>query len=271
MRTAQLNKNSYETVKLAKGEMNVYDFGDIKLHAYKTNDFIDDEVFFFEKEGRVVALEAPCFYDNYAELDEYFADRGLSVSAMLIAYHMCGGTYLPNARKYSTENAVEYGLRGGGKALGDKFTAAFGDIFDATPHKITDVIGAGKTVVCGIEFVVTVTPDAFDVEIPEINAVYTHMLGHDCHSIVAGSSHADAIAAQLNGYLEKGYTLVLTSHYTPEDLKDVRTKIAYIEDLKAIAARSADGAEFKAEVQKRYPDYSGENYLDMTTGFFFGG
>ena len=135
MKTAQLNKNSYETVKLAKGEMNVYDFGGIKLHAYKTNDFIDDEVFFFEKEGRVVALEAPCFYDNYAELDEYFADRGLSVSAMLIAYHMCGGTYLPNARKYSTENAVEYGLRGGGKALGDKFTAAFGDIFDATKSR----------------------------------------------------------------------------------------------------------------------------------------
>ena len=38
--------------------------------------------------------------------------------------------------------------------------------------------------------------DAFDVEIPEINAVYTHMLGHDCHSIVAGAGHADALIAQ---------------------------------------------------------------------------
>lgn len=40
-----MNKNTFTQVKLAKGEMNVYDFGAVKLHAYKTNDFIDDEVF----------------------------------------------------------------------------------------------------------------------------------------------------------------------------------------------------------------------------------
>ena len=83
------------------------------------------------------------------------------------------------------------------------------------------------------------------------------------------SGDADAIIAQLEGYLKAGYTLILTSHYTPEDLKDVETKIAYLRDLKAIAASCQDGAAFKAEVQKKYPGYSGENYLDMTAGFFF--
>ena len=34
-----MNKNTFTQVKLAKGEMNVYDFGAVKLHAYKTNDF----------------------------------------------------------------------------------------------------------------------------------------------------------------------------------------------------------------------------------------
>ena len=95
------------------------------------------------------------------------------------------------------------------------------------------------------------------------------MLGHDCHSIVAGSGHADAIVAQLKGYLEKGYTLVLTSHYTPEDLKDVQTKIDYLEDLKDIASKCESADEFKSEVKKRYGSYSGDNYLEMTAGFFF--
>ena len=36
-----MNKNTFKTVMLAKGEMNIYDFGSIKLHAYKTNDFIE--------------------------------------------------------------------------------------------------------------------------------------------------------------------------------------------------------------------------------------
>ena len=95
------------------------------------------------------------------------------------------------------------------------------------------------------------------------------MLGHDCHSIVAGADHADTIITQLNGYIVKGYDLILTSHYTPEDLKDAETKIAYLEKLKTISVNCTNADEFKAEVQKQYPDYSGENYLDMTAGYFF--
>ena len=63
--------------------------------------------------------------------------------------------------------------------------------------------------------------------------------------------------------------IFLTSHYTPEDLKDAETKIAYLENLKKIALDCADVAAFKAEVGRQYPQYSGQNYLDMTAGFFF--
>lgn len=95
------------------------------------------------------------------------------------------------------------------------------------------------------------------------------MLGHDCHSIVAGAAHADAIIAELKNYIKKGFDLILTSHYTPEDLKDAQTKIAYLENLKKIAACSSNAESFKAAVREQYPEYSGQNYLDMTAGFFF--
>lgn len=262
-----MNKNTFTTLKLAKGEMNVYDFGEVKLHAYKTNDFIDDEVFALEKNGKAVVIESPCFFDNNRELGEYLKD--LKVEGMLIAYHGAGAAFLPDVPKYATANAKEYSENGGGKALIDNFTAAFGDVFDKSVHKITNIIDEGKVTIAGIDFIITQTAEAFDVEIPEINAVYTHMLGHDCHSIVAGAAHADAIIAQLKAYIKKGYDLILTSHYTPEDLKDAETKIAYIENLKAIAAKCENADGFKSEVKRSYPDYSGENYLDMTAGFFF--
>lgn len=263
-----MNKNTFETVKLAKGEMNIYDFGAVKLHAYKTNDFIDDEVFVVEKNGKAVIIESPCFFDNNQELEQYLKD--MDVEGMLVAYHGAGATFLPDVPKYATQNAVDYSENGGGKALIDNFTNAFGDAFDSSVHKIDKIISEGRVTIGGIDFVITQTQEAFDVEIPEINAIYTHMLGHDCHSIVAGAAHADAIIAQLNDYIQKGYDLILTSHYTPEDLKDAKTKISYLENLKTIAKSCASAEKFKAEVQKQYPDYSGENYLDMTTGFFFG-
>lgn len=262
-----MNKNTFTTVKLAKGEMNVYDFGGIKLHAYKTNDFIDDEVFIIEKSGKAVIIESPCFFDNNKELAEYL--KNIQIEGMLIAYHGAGATFLSDVPKYATQNAVDYSENGGGKALITNFTNVFGEIFDNSIHKITNMIEAGKVTIGGIDFVIKQTREAFDIEIPEINAVYTHMLGHDCHSIVAGADHADGIIAELRSYIKKGYDLILTSHYTPEDLKDAQTKIDYLENLKKIAADCEDADSFKAEVQKQYPAYSGQNYLDMTAGFFY--
>ena len=75
------------------------------------------------------------------------------------------------------------------------------------------------------------------------------MLGHDCHSIVAGEAHANAIINQLKNYKEKGYTLILSSHYVPETQKDVDTKIAYLENLKKIAKESTNSNEFKDKVK----------------------
>lgn len=262
-----MNKNNYSAVKLAKGEMHVYDFGAIKLHAYRTDDPISDEVFIVEKDGKAVVIESPCFFDNNAALEKYLAD--MNVAGVLIAYHDAGGSFLPNVAKYATENAKQYGEQGGGKALIDNFANVFGAAFDSKLHNITESIGGGKLNVGGIEFVITPTHEAYDIEIPEINAVYTHMLGHDCHSIIAGASHADAVIARLEDYIAKGYSLILTSHYTPEDLKDARTKIEYLKELKAVARSCKTAAEFKAEVKRRFPDYGGENYLDMTAGMFF--
>lgn len=262
-----MNKNTFETVKLAKGEISIYDFGSTRLHAYKTNDFIDDEVFIVEKNGQAVIIESPCFFDNHTELEEYLKDT--NVEGMLIAYHGAGAAFLPDVPKYATQNAKTYSEAGGGKALIDNFTAAFGEIFDSSVHKIANIIGEGKVTIAGIDFIIKQTAEAFDIEIPEINAVYTHMLGHDCHSIVAGAEHADSIIAELKNYISKGYDLILTSHYTPEDLKDAKTKIDYLENLKSIAENCSNADEFKAEVQQQYPQYSGQNYLDMTAGFFF--
>ena len=97
------------------------------------------------------------------------------------------------------------------------------------------------------------TAEAFDVELPALNAVYTHMLGHDCHSIVAGAGHAGAMIAQLEGYIARGYDLILTSHYTPEDWKDARTKIDYLKELKSLAAASGTRDSFLAAMKEKYP------------------
>jgi len=262
-----MTKREFTTIRLSCGEMHVYDFGGVRLHAYQTGDPLSDEVFLVEKAGQFVVLESPCFRDSVDALNRYLA--GKTVAGVLIAYHAAGASFLPTAPKYATRSAVDYARSGGGKALIDQFTGAFGDAFDGGVHTVSHLLEEGPVTIGGIELRIRPNAEAYDVEIPEIHAVYTHMLGHDCHSIVAGAGHADGMIAQLQGYIQSGYDLVLTSHYTPEDLKDVRTKIDYLERLKAIAAGCADGEAFQAAVRGAFPDYSGDNYLEMTAGFFF--
>lgn len=264
-----MNKNTFNAVKLAKGEINIYDFGNTKLYAYKTNDFIDDEVFILVKDNKGVVVELPCFFDNIKELTDYLQEENITVVAKMVAYHAAGNTFMPDVKAYGTKSSVEYNTTGGGAGLVNNFAGAFGDIFDSTLCSADKVIEDGELEIAGIKMIITSTHEAYDIEFPEINCVYTHMLGHDCHSIVAGNGHADMIIAQLNEYISKGIDLVLTSHYTPEDLKDVQTKIDYLIEIKDIASCCSNKEKMKEKLKEKYPQYSGENYLDMTVGFFF--
>ncbi|MCM1440127.1 MAG: hypothetical protein NC131_13130 [Roseburia sp.] len=264
-----MKKTNCTTVKLGKGEVNVYDFGKVSLHAYKTNDFIDDEVFILVKDGKGVAIELPCFLDNIAELTDYLKNNKIELVAKLVAYHAACATFMPNVPIYGTKSANEYNTIGGGAGLVNNFAGAFGTIFDNSIAKTENIISDGEIELAGIKFVIKSNQEAYDIEIPEINCVYTHMLGHDCHSIVAGCPHADGIISQLNYYIRKGFDLVLTSHYTPEDLKDAQIKIDYLKTLKAISEECESADEMKEKVKAKFTDYSGLNYLDMTVGMFF--
>ncbi len=256
-------------IQLNKGYILVYDFGNVKVHNYNTQDYIDDQVIMLEKNNKVVVIESPAFYDNNVELENYIKSLGVTLDGVLLSYHMGGGTFLSEAKKYATHKADEYGHTGGGKALVDNFAKTFGESFDNNIHNVTDYIESGKITLADIEMNIIPTNDGYDIEIPEINSIYTHMLGSDCHSIIAGTEHANAMIQTLKGYITKNYNLILTSHYIPEDLKAVETKITYIETLLNIADSCSNANEMIEKVKKEFPEFSGINYLEMTAGFFF--
>lgn len=256
-------------INLEKGYVLVYDFNGVKVHNYNTKDYIDDQVILLEKNNKVVVIESPVFYDNNVELESYINRLGAKLDGILLSYHMGGGTFMSNAKKYATHNADEYGHNGGGKALVDNFTKAFGQVFDNNIHSVTDYIEDGKITLADIYMNIIPTNDGYDIEIPEINSIYTHMLGSDCHSIIAGVEHVTAMVETLKEYIKKNYNLIFTSHYIPEDINAVKTKIAYIETLLNIASSCNNAGEMIEKLRLEYPNYSGLNYLEMTANFFF--
>ena len=167
---------------------------------------MNDESYILENKDNVLLVEFPAFYDNLGEFEEYVKELGKTIVGKIFSYHPNGGTIFKDVKGYASEGTIK-------------------SMKEGTIHNL----------VTGFELNITYHDENIEIEFPQIGCVYTHMLGHDCHSIVAGESHADVIIEQLKNYKAKGYKLILSSHYTPETLKDVDTKIAYLEELKKIA------------------------------------
>ena len=59
---------------------------------------MNDEVFLVEKDGRIVVIESPCFYDNITELESYIDILNAKVEGVLLSYHSAGASFQPKAK-----------------------------------------------------------------------------------------------------------------------------------------------------------------------------
>ena len=256
-------------INLNKGFIDVYNFGDIKLHCYQTNDLMNDESYILEDEENILLVEFPAFYDNLEEFEKYVKGLNKNIVGKVFSDHPNGGTILKEVKGYASEGTIKSMKEGTIYNLITGFEKSFNGAFAKELHKITDVLKDEKITIGGFELKITYHDENIEIEFPQIGCIYTHMLGHDCHSIVAGEGHANIMIEQLKKYRERNYNLVLSSHHTPETLKDVDTKIEYLEELNKFAKESTCAEDFKDKVKSKYSEYGGLNYLDMTAGFFF--
>jgi len=268
----KVSTNAPVTKRLAMGEVTIYDFGNIKLHAYKTDDALGDECYLLENEKSVVLLESAAFKDAVQEWSAYAKSLNKPVAGALLAYHPNGYDEYGNIKVYATKNALQNWSEGGSiRALTDNFVKVFGDKVDSNLPSSVRYLEEGIAVeIGGIKFNILASGDAaYSVEIPEINVVYRHMMGSKSHNILVNKTHIDAEIAAMKHYQEKRYSLVLTSHYVPEGQIAVAEKLAYLEQVKAMIEECKSKEEFIDAVKKTFPGYSGENYLEMTAGFLY--
>lgn len=257
---------------IAAGSVQVYDINGVKLHAYSTGDALADVCYALETADAVVLIESPAFKDNLAAWNEYLTNLGKPIAGALFSYHPNGADAYGEMDVYATQHATESWSEGGGiRALTDNFVGIFGDAFDNVMPDAAQIIRECENVnIGGLDFnIVAAGDDAYGIEIPKVNSVYRHMMGSNAHNILASIGHIDATIAELKGYQDKGYALVLTSHAAPEGQDAIATKIAYLETEKKLAQSSDSAEAFIAAMNEAFPDYQGANYLEMTAGFLF--
>ncbi|GHV51633.1 hypothetical protein AGMMS49579_07370 [Spirochaetia bacterium] len=263
-------KKTTDMMPLSIGVVRVYDFDGIGLHAYETKNSFADECYLFETGQELIGLEAPLFRDNLAEFADYIRSLHKPLNHLIMAYHPGGGNAFTGSRVYATEAAKKSMGEGGSiKAMLDNFAEGFGDKLNTEIPAVTDTIKAGKVTIGGIEFIVKDTRESFDLEIPALNVVYTHMVGHRAHNILESPEHIDAMIGQMKDYERRKPSLILTTHDVPVTAEIVAEKLSYLQKVKELAAKSKDKASFIAGVKAVFPDYAGEHFLERSAGALF--
>lgn len=258
-----------EVVDLTLGRVTVYDFDGLKLHAYWFNDALTDVCYLIEAEEGVVMLEAGGFVENLAEWKAHIEGLGKPIAGALMAYHPNGVDTFGDFPVYATENAVASWSEGGSAyTMTQGFVESFGEGVAASFPADVEVVAAGDTVnIAGVDFVIREEgDDGYGVEIPAMNAVYIHMLGSDCHSILSSADQIRAFAEELSAF---NFDLILTSHHQIETSDAAAEKIAYLEKALELTESCENAESFIAAMNEAFPDYEGASFLAMSAGALF--
>lgn len=252
------------------GTMTIYDFGDSKLHVYSTGDALGDVAYIVEGADALVGIELPGFTEGLEAWQKYIASLNKPMQDIFLCDHTTGASYIQGMHAYGTAGAQE-SIKGG---ITYATTQGLYDIFGSDFHGGPDManinrVVSGKVTVAGIEFELIDHGETYDLVIPSMNAVYTHMLGKTTHSILTSPAHMDALLETLKGYQQADYAMIITSHSGVEGQDAVAEKIRYVEKTKELAAANDNAADFVSAMQQAFPEYDGANYLEMTASALY--
>ena len=221
----------------------------------------------------MLPIKATVVATGQAGLDawkDYVESLGKPMNDIFIVCHPAGASYIKGMNVYGTEGAQKSIVSGSTGATTQGLFAAFGADFHGGDDTaaITNTV-SGKVQLAGVDFEVIDRGESYDLAIPSLNVIYTHMLGKTTHSILTSAAHIEAFLQMLKKYQAAGYEMILTSHGGPEGQDAVAEKIRYLNKTKEIMQQSKTADEFKANMKAAFPAYDGENYLDMTAGFLY--
>jgi hypothetical protein len=253
----------------------VYDFGNTKLHLYETKDVFNSMIMILVKDKKAMVIESPLFKDLHDELANYLNSLELEELNIMVSYHAIGATFARSGKVkfdniYSMNGAVKYYTESGdGFASLQQLKAMLGDNFDSNIYTEASILENGTHNLAGIDYLLTETEVGFDVEIPELNIVHNHIMGHDRHTMIFRYDFLEDELNLLKKYQEKGYKMLFSSHSEVESAGDISIKINYLEDLRDTAKGSKNGTEFKEKMRAKYPNMGWQMYLDNTASLLF--
>lgn len=248
-----------------KGNFEVLDLGNFKLHVYHTNDVLGDASYIIEGNTGLVTLEQPLFKDNVSEFDTYVASLNKPIQKIVTDYHVGGTGDHDVVMIEGMPDFVKGTIYGG---MMRNFAKIFGDAIVPMPTGKNEEVPFGSTQNWnGITFFfqkgVSTDFPAASIIIGD-KVYYTHWApakSHVSYLQVSSPAAIDAEIAEAEKALKSGCGYFIGGHGGIAKSDMVKFKIDYLKVMKSIIAINKTADSFIEAMKKAYPGLPGESGL----------
>jgi hypothetical protein len=255
--------------KLSGGEIQVFDFGDFKLHTFITADPLGDMSNIVEGKNSIVIVEYAAFSNDISAENEYVKRLGKPVEKVIGNYHLAGLENLSQSQLIMIEGMPEFEKGTVYSGMIDSFAAAFSGAMDTSPHGPATIVALNSTEnFAGIDF--QFSPGSAN-DFPAAAIIiggkvrYTHWVPSKAHfsPLQIGNRNAvDAVLDDLQKAKTSGCVLFIGGHGGGVSKMDaVEFQIAYLEKAKELLKTCDNANAFVAAMESVYPNLAGSDNL----------
>jgi hypothetical protein len=252
-----------------KGNTEVLDLGDFKLHVYYTNDALGDASFIIEGKNGLVTLEHPLFKDNIAEFNAYIKRLKKPVVKSIADYHLTGsyadfqssGVVMAQGMPAFEKGEIYGGMM-------QNFSKIFGDAIDMRPRGKAEEVPFGSVqnwADVNFTFNKGATGDFPAASINIGGKVYfTHWAlakSHISHLQVSSLAGVNAEIEEAEKALKSGCKVFIGGHGGVAKSGAVRFKIDYLKKMREVLKKSKTPDEFISSMKTAFPELPGAESL----------
>jgi hypothetical protein len=255
--------------KLSGGEVQVFDFGDFKVHTFITADPMGDMSNIIEGKNDVVIVEYAAFTKDISAENSYIQKIGKPIAKVIADYHLAGLENISPSQLVMIEGMPEFEKGPAYSGMIDSFAAVFSGAMDTSPHGDAAIAALNSTEnFADIDFQFSPGP-ANDFPAAAIiiggKVRYTHWVPAKAHFSPLQINNRDAVDAVLDDLKKakaSGCVLFTGGHGGGvSGIDAVEFQIAYLSKAKELLKTCANAEAFAAAMKSAYPDLAGSDNL----------
>jgi len=250
----------------------------VKLHTYMSPSVMfANTSHIIELKNELIIVDGQFFAPYALELKKFTDSLGKPITRFYISHdhpdHYIGfGDAFPNAKVYALAE-TKASIEQAGQGILEQRQAQFGPMIAAKLNKPSIIQQPGEETIGNVKFIFEKSLNnesavSLIIKIPELGVyIAQDIVYNNIHLFIEGDTKGwvNALHKIIN---EKNYKIVLSGHGKEGKIELLQANLQYLAFANEAILKSKNKEEFKTIMLKKYPEYGGEQLIDIYLNYY---